>query len=50
MSNSRHIEYLSIEGNHIGDESCKELCEGISQSQHIKIINLSQNNITDIGA
>ncbi len=34
----------------MGDESCKEICEGIKESNFVKVVNLSKNNITDVGA
>ena len=46
----RSISYLNFEGNMMGDEGCKEICEGIKHSTRVKVVNLSKNNITDVGA
>ncbi|CDW87404.1 UNKNOWN [Stylonychia lemnae] len=48
--NKRVISNLNFEGNLMGDECCKEICSGIVQSLHLKILNLSKNNLTDVGA
>lgn len=34
----------------MGDDSCKEICDGIKESNSIKVVNLSKNSITDVGA
>ena len=34
----------------MGDEACREICEGIINSGSVKVLNISKNNITDIGA
>ena len=34
----------------MGDICCKEVCDGILQNYTLKILNLSKNNITDVGA
>ena len=34
----------------MGDECCKEVCEGIQFIKTVKALNLSKNSITDTGA
>lgn len=32
------------------DDDCREICEGIIKCESVKYLNLSKNNITDVGA
>ncbi len=34
----------------MGDEACKEICESVQTIKNVKVLNLSKNNITDVGA
>jgi hypothetical protein len=46
----RQISFLNFEGNQMGDEACREVCDGVIKSGSVKVLNLSKNNITDNGA
>lgn len=34
----------------MGDEACREICDGVIKGGQVRVLNLSKNNITDIGA
>ena len=36
-----------LEGNNIKDKACNILCEQLLQNQALKVLNLSNNNLTD---
>jgi hypothetical protein len=44
------ISHLNFEGQEIGDESCRIICDLVSKIGSVVIINLCKNNITCIGA
>ncbi len=44
------ISHLSFEGNDMGDESCRVVCDMITRIGSVVILNLSKCNITCAGA
>jgi Leucine Rich repeat len=45
-----NLTHLNFEGNEIGDETCRVLCEMIMDMRTIQALNLSKCEITDLGA
>ena len=50
MDTRAKITHVNMEGNEIGDEVVKELCEMMMYLRGIQFLNLSKCAITDVGA
>lgn len=44
------LTHLNLDGNHIGDQTCGELCTLFSHQRSLKVLNLSKCSISDAGA
>jgi Leucine Rich repeat len=44
------LTHLSLDGNEIGDEICKELCIFITKMGSLSVLNISKCAITCLGA
>lgn len=43
------MEFLSFEGNNMGDQSLAVMCDKICDNFTIRVLNFSKNEITDLG-